>query len=140
MAFIFLDRKTVGIGTIVLAISFILGIIIGYFGKDTSNVHQMTPRMAKALSDFESSTTDQFLDEKDLIEQVLNDVNPESIRSYLQEITKEPHIAAQERDEELIQWIKKTWEEVGLDHVDLAIYDLYLSWPNKESVNSVVHS
>ena len=56
MAFIFLDRKTVGIGTIVLAISFILGIIIGYFGKDTSNVHQMTPRMAKALSDFESST------------------------------------------------------------------------------------
>ena len=79
------------------------------------------------------ATTDQFEEEKDLIEQILNDVNPESIRSYLQEITREPHIAAQERDEELIQWIKKTWEEVGLDHVDLATYDLYLSWPNKVS-------
>ena len=133
MAFIFLDKKTVGIGTVVLVISFILGIVIGYFGRDDSNGHQMTPRMARLLSDVESMMADQFVDEKDLIDQVLNDVNPESIRSYLQEITKEPHIAAQKRDEELIQWIKKTWQEVGLDHVDLATYDLYLSWPNKVS-------
>ena len=42
-------------------------------------------------------------------------------------------IAGQERDNKLTDWIKKEWEEMGLDEVELATYDLYLSWPNAVS-------
>ena len=77
-----------------------------------------------------SLTNDQFVDEEELIKQSLNDVNADNIRTYLKELTKEPHIAGHRRDEELTEWIRQAWLDMGLDRVELATYDFYLSWPN----------
>ena len=34
-------------------------------------------------------------------------------------------------DNELIEYIQKTWTDIGLDRVELTEYDFYLSWPNQ---------
>ena len=47
------------------------------------------------------------------------------------ELTKEPHIAGQRRDNELTKLIQKAWMDMSFDHVELAEFDFYLSWPNQ---------
>ena len=74
---------------------------------------------------------DQFSSEKELIKETLENVNTNNLRSYLKELTKEPHIAGQRRDNQLIDYIQKAWTDMGLDRVELAEYDFYLSWPNQ---------
>ena len=50
------------------------------------------------------------------------------------ELTKEPHIAGQRRDNELTKLIQKAWMDMSFDHVELAEFDFYLSFPKQ--VNS----
>ena len=80
---------------------------------------------------------DQFLSEKELIKETLENVDTNNLRSYLKELTKEPHIAGHRRDNQLIDYIQKAWTDMGLDRVELAEYDFYLSWPNQ--VLNIVH-
>ena len=91
----------------------------------------------------------------------MSKVSSEKLRSYLKELTREPHIAGQvsdpcknnkefeeskqvndqARDEALTNWIKETWEaQGGMDEVKLAEYDFYLSWPNASAPNKVRQS
>ncbi len=128
MAFVFLDKKNVVIGIVVMAVIFSLGVIIGYFGKDDSGLSNS--RAEKLVQDM---TRNQFADEKAMIEEALKNVSTDNLRSYLQFLTKEPHIAGHRRDNELINWIYQSWTEMGLDRVELAEYDFYLSWPNQVS-------
>ena len=80
---------------------------------------------------------DQFANEKDLVAQTLEEVNSDNLREYLQRITVEPHIAGSKQDEDLVQYIKNAWIDMGLDRVELAEYDFYLSWPNSVSVRVI---
>ena len=80
---------------------------------------------------------DQFSSEKELIKETLENVDTNNLRSYLKELTKEPHIAGHRRDNQLIDYIQKAWTDMGLDRVELAEYDFYLSWPNQ--VLNIVH-
>ena len=127
MAFLFLDRRNVAIGSVLLAVIFSLGVIIGYYSKQEPSIS----RDGRANEFVNTIVTDQFLKEKDLINQALESVDSNKLRSYLKELTKEPHIAGHRRDNELIEYIRKTWIDIGLDHVELAEYDFYLSWPNQ---------
>ena len=42
-----------------------------------------------------------------MIKRVIKDVSSENLRSYHMELTKAPHIAGLNRDQELTSWIKK---------------------------------
>lgn len=126
MAFVFLDKKNVIIGVIILAVIFSLGVIIGYFGNDNS-----TQSNSKAEALVHKIMSDQFSLERDLIKETLQNVDADQLRSYLKELTKEPHIAGHRRDNELIDYIYNAWKDMGLDRVELAEYDFYLSWPNQ---------
>ena len=127
MAFLFLDRRNVAIGSVFLVIIFSLGVIIGYYSKEEPSIS----RDGRKNEFLNTIVTDQFLKEKDLINQALESVDSNKLRSYLKELTKEPHIAGHQRDNELIEYIRKTWTDIGLDRVELAEYDFYLSWPNQ---------
>ena len=127
MAFLFLDRRNVAIGSVLLVIIFSLGVIIGYHSKEKPSIS----RDGRENEFLNTIVTDQFLKEKDLINQALESVDSNKLRSYLKELTKEPHIAGHQRDNELIEYIRKTWTDIGLDRVELAEYDFYLSWPNQ---------
>ena len=80
---------------------------------------------------FEKIMSDQFSNEKDLVEEALENVDSNYLRESLKILAKEPHIAGHRRDNELIDYIRQTWVDNGLDRVEIAEYDLYLSWPNK---------
>ena len=58
-------------------------------------------------------------------------------RSFLKELTKEPHLAASERDRELIKWIREQWTEFGLDSVSLSSYDFLFSYPDSSNPNKI---
>lgn len=127
MTVLYLDKRNVVIGVVTLAVVFCLGIVIGHYGRDGSPETGMSE--AEALVD--KIMNDQFASERDLVTQALEDVNSDNLRSYLKRITKEPHIAGSKQDEELVEYIKDAWIDMGLDRVELAEYDFYLSWPNQ---------
>ncbi len=64
-------------------------------------------------------------------------VFPGRLRGYLKYLADQPHIAAQERDDKMTEWMMKKWIEAGMDKVELATYDFYLSWPNQTNPNKV---
>ena len=66
LALLFVDKKTVVFGVIVLIAAFVLGILIGYFGKSNGN-------NLNALEDgtIERYTTDQFLNNQVIINESL---------------------------------------------------------------------
>ena len=129
MAFLFLERRIVTIGSVLLAVIFSLGVIIGYYS------HQEPPLShdGRANEFLNTILTDQFLNEKDLINKALESVDSNKLRSYLKELTRKPRIAGHRRDNKLIEFIQKTWTDIELDCVELAEYDSDFSWPNQVS-------
>ena len=115
-----------------MGLMFSFGIIIGYFGRSSDSSEE-----SKAEKLMKQLTQDQFTHEEDLIKETLENVSTEKLRSYLQELTREPHIAGHERDNELTEWIKTEWTEMGFDQVELATYDFYLTWPNAVSFQTL---
>ena len=81
MAFVFLDRKNVIIGSIILALIFSLGIIIGHFGHGL-------PEPSDAETLVNQIMEDQFLMEKELVNEALESVDTDSLRSFLKQLTK----------------------------------------------------
>ena len=59
------------------------------------------------------------------------------LREYHKFLTDQPHIAAQERDEALTTWMVREWKDAGLDRVETAEYEFYLSWPNQTNPNKI---
>ena len=127
MSVIYLDKRNIVIRLVTLAAMFTLGLVIGYYGRKTDP--NILPKADSLLRD--NGNQDQFVNEKNLIAQTLEDVNSDNLRSYLQRLTREPHIAGSRQDEELVEYIKNAWIDMGLDRVELAEYDFYLSWPNQ---------
>lgn len=125
LALLFVDKKTVVIGVLVLAASFALGVIIGYFGKSDGN------------EVIERYVTDQFKTNQDMVLKVIKDVDTTKLREYHKFLTEAPHIAGLQRDQQLTGWIQKEWTDEGLDRVELAEYDFYLSWPNASNPNLI---
>ena len=75
MAFVFLDKRNVIIGTVVLIVIFVLGIIIGLYSGPKNE-----PSKAEAL--VKSIMEDQFSMEAELIKEALDNVNSDSLRSF----------------------------------------------------------
>lgn len=119
---VFLERKFIIFACVVVAASFILGIIIGYFSKSSSE---------------NESKLKSGHDILDFVKKAHKKLNAEQIRTYHKFLTKEPHIAGLKRDNELTDWIKEEWESHGLDKVTLAEYNFYLSWPDPEKPNKI---
>ena len=107
---------------------FIFGVVIGYFGK---------PSTVSDNSLMRALVADKLVASPDLVFNVMKEIDTNMIRDYLKELSKEPHIAGLKRDNELTEWIKTKWEDAGLDHVDLAEYDFFLSWPNHTNPNKI---
>ena len=71
------------------------------------------------------------------IQDAVREVDSQSIRSYLQELSASPHLAAGPRDRQLAHWIKETWLGFGLDSVSLQSYNFLLSYPDPENPNKI---
>merc|ERR1711962_907552 len=106
---------------------FIIGILIGTYGIQSG-----------AVDDSQTGKVHRDrIEDKEFIKSVLDKVEPDRVRSYLEELSKEPHIAASRRDRELRDWIVSQWKDVGIDTVSLVEYDILLAYPNSSNPNKI---
>ena len=54
--------------------------------------------------------SDQFSSEKELIKEALDSVDSNNLRFYLKELTRDPHIAGQRRDEGVFLQLRNKFE------------------------------
>lgn len=71
------------------------------------------------------------------IQDDLDQVSPDNMRNFLRELSREPHLAGSNRDEDLASWIKSQWESFGLDLVDQVKYQMLLSYPDPDKPNFI---
>ncbi|KAG9465757.1 hypothetical protein GDO78_017766 [Eleutherodactylus coqui] len=103
-----------------------IGLLIGHFGISTDT----EPKWVKDLA--------QDLDEN-FIKQFMNEVNNENIKENLRILSKKPHVATSEADEELVQLLLSRWNDLntGLDEAKEERYKVYLSFPDEKTPNNV---
>ncbi|XP_047374904.1 putative N-acetylated-alpha-linked acidic dipeptidase isoform X2 [Sciurus carolinensis] len=106
-------------GALVLASGlFILGFLFGWFIKSSNEATNIVPQ---------NGLKKVFLDE----------LKAENIKKFLYNFTRIPHLAGTEQNFELAKQIQSQWKEFGLDSVELAHYDVLLSYPNKTHPNYI---
>ncbi|XP_069829001.1 putative N-acetylated-alpha-linked acidic dipeptidase [Dendropsophus ebraccatus] len=96
----------------------LLGFIIGWFAKSSGSVN---PSQAP------QSLRKAFWDE----------MKAENIKHYLHNFTRVPHLAGTEENFLFAKQIQTQWERYGLDNVELAHYDILLSYPNESNPNYI---
>ncbi|XP_062949856.1 glutamate carboxypeptidase 2 isoform X3 [Cynocephalus volans] len=106
-------------GALVLAGGlFSLGFLCGWFIKYSREAAYVVPQ---------HSVKKAFLDE----------LKAENIKKFLHNFTRIPHLAGTEQNFQLAKQIRSQWKEFGLDSVELAHYDVLLSYPNKTHPNYI---
>ncbi|XP_073518154.1 putative N-acetylated-alpha-linked acidic dipeptidase [Phyllobates terribilis] len=96
----------------------LLGFIIGWFAKSSghSSPSQGPQSMRKAFWD---------------------ELKAENIKQYLYNFSRVPHLAGTEENFLLAKQIQTQWKDYGLDKVELAPYDILLSYPNESNPNYI---
>ncbi|KAM4722435.1 aminopeptidase NAALADL1 [Rhinophrynus dorsalis] len=109
-------------GAVVLAV----GLLIGHFGIPKTS----TPEWVKELS--------QDVDE-DFIQEFMKEVDAKRIEENLKELSKKPHMATTQGDEDLVNLVLNRWKdpEYGLDDAKVEKYKVFLSFPDKNNPNTV---
>uniref|UniRef100_A0A8D1LAY4 Aminopeptidase NAALADL1 n=1 Tax=Sus scrofa TaxID=9823 RepID=A0A8D1LAY4_PIG len=106
-------------GALVLAAGlFVLGFLFGWFIKSPNEAANISPQ---------HNVKKAFLDE----------LKAENIKTFLYNFTRIPHLAGTEQNFQLAKQIQSQWKEFGLDSVELAHYDVLLSYPNKTRPNYI---
>ncbi|XP_039109618.1 putative N-acetylated-alpha-linked acidic dipeptidase isoform X1 [Hyaena hyaena] len=96
----------------------IAGFLLGWFIKSSSEPTNVVPQ---------HNVKKAFLDE----------LKAENIKRFLYNFTRMPHLAGTEQNFQLAKQIQSQWKEFGLDSVELAHYDVLLSYPNKTHPNYI---
>ncbi|XP_043435902.1 putative N-acetylated-alpha-linked acidic dipeptidase isoform X2 [Prionailurus bengalensis] len=107
------------VGALALAAGLlIVGFLFGWFIKSSSEPTKIVPQ---------PNVKKAFLDE----------LKAENIKRFLYNFTRMPHLAGTEQNFQLAKQIQSQWKEFGLDSVELAHYDVLLSYPNKTHPNYI---
>ncbi|VFV26763.1 glutamate carboxypeptidase 2-like [Lynx pardinus] len=107
------------VGALALAAGLlIVGFLFGWFIKSSSEPTKIVPQ---------PNVKKAFLDE----------LKAENIKRFLYNFTRMPHLAGTEQNFQLAKQIESQWKEFGLDSVELAHYDVLLSYPNKTHPNYI---
>ncbi|XP_059042855.1 glutamate carboxypeptidase 2 isoform X2 [Mustela lutreola] len=107
------------VGALVLAAGLlIVGFLFGRFIRSSNEPTNIVPQR---------NVKKAFLDE----------LKAENIKRFLYNFTRLPHLAGTEQNFQLAKQIQSQWKEFGLDSVELAHYDVLLSYPNKTHPNYI---
>ncbi|XP_025964958.2 putative N-acetylated-alpha-linked acidic dipeptidase [Dromaius novaehollandiae] len=97
---------------------FLLGFLIGWFAKPTEEKTSVSPH-EKMKAAF------------------MAEMKAENIKQFLYNFTRLPHLAGTEENLRLAKQIQAEWKEFGLDSVQLAHYDVLLSYPDETKPNYI---
>ncbi|KAB0376829.1 hypothetical protein FD755_011273 [Muntiacus reevesi] len=110
-------RRLCAVALVLCAGLFVLGFVFGWFIKSSSEAANIPQDNVKKA----------FLDE----------LKAENIKTFLYNFTRIPHLAGTEQNLQLAKQIQAQWKEFGLDSVELAHYDVLLSYPNETLPNYI---
>ncbi|KAH3853003.1 N-acetylated-alpha-linked acidic dipeptidase 2-like [Dreissena polymorpha] len=112
--------------------TFIIGILIGRFATC------LDPKTDVRKGPYLPNVSDKLMRDEDttIIDELMNSIDSDHIRSNLKMLTEKPHLAG-EQSTELGKVLQKRWLEDGLDHVTMTPYYVLLSYPNMSDLNYV---
>ncbi|XP_037696959.1 putative N-acetylated-alpha-linked acidic dipeptidase [Choloepus didactylus] len=84
-----------------------------------------------------SSEATNFVPEYNVKRKFFEELKAENIKEFLYNFTRIPHVAGTEQNFNLAKQIQSQWKEFGLDSVQLAHYDVLLSYPNETHPNYI---
>ncbi|XP_069165777.1 N-acetylated-alpha-linked acidic dipeptidase 2-like isoform X2 [Procambarus clarkii] len=155
--------KMVSHNIVVAAATAVLGLLIGgligYFGIDAFTggnkmISMMDEMVAKCVTDqqVDQRLAVKFLDNVKMMDKLVGDkwdsepqlnhriiqlVNTTNLRDNLKELSRRPHLAGTERDDQLANMIRDRFLKEGFDTADLVPYDVLLSRPNHTNPNLI---
>ncbi|XP_069165778.1 N-acetylated-alpha-linked acidic dipeptidase 2-like isoform X3 [Procambarus clarkii] len=137
----------------------LIGGLIGYFGIDAFTggnkmISMMDEMVAKCVTDqqVDQRLAVKFLDNVKMMDKLVGDkwdsepqlnhriiqlVNTTNLRDNLKELSRRPHLAGTERDDQLANMIRDRFLKEGFDTADLVPYDVLLSRPNHTNPNLI---
>ncbi|KAI8520350.1 hypothetical protein Bbelb_001040 [Branchiostoma belcheri] len=74
---------------------------------------------------------------EDWAAQLRGEMDPARIEEFLRILTEKPHMAGTQGGYELAEYVRRTWEDQGLDSAKIAPYDVLLSYPHPDSPSYV---
>ncbi|XP_047486608.1 putative N-acetylated-alpha-linked acidic dipeptidase [Penaeus chinensis] len=93
-----------------------------------------TSHMRNGRSDHEEK---DLLTLEDFEDYIMNNVDPQSIRQILRNLTTLPHLGGTAEEWQMSTLISDTWRQQGMDEVHMVPYEVLLSYPSKEVPNLV---
>ncbi|NXA37235.1 FOLH1 carboxypeptidase, partial [Eudromia elegans] len=97
---------------------FLLGFLVGWFAKPTEEKTSLRAH-------------------EEMRKVFLAEMKVENIKKFLYNFTRLPHLAGTEENLHLAKQIQAEWKEFGLDSVQLAHYDVLLSYPDETKPNYI---
>ena len=108
--------KLILVGAVSFTTAAVIFFCAGWFGHPEDGVYGsagLNPTQQERLN-----LMNKLLDDKLVsydVEDDLHDVRPIQIRSYLEELSNVPHVAGEDRDAALVDYIANLWRDQGLD-------------------------
>uniref|UniRef100_A0ABM5FW79 N-acetylated-alpha-linked acidic dipeptidase isoform X1 n=2 Tax=Pogona vitticeps TaxID=103695 RepID=A0ABM5FW79_9SAUR len=98
---------------------FLLGFLLGWVSNRPSDLSSTAELHEKMKKEF------------------MMEMKAENIKHSLYNFTRRPHLAGTQENLRLAEQIQAQWKTFGLDSVQLAAYDVLLSYPNKTNPNYI---
>ena len=96
---------------------------------------QKRVKNSDGTTNYMENTLDTFSIQEDF-----DEVSNVTLYENLKVLTEIPHLAGDERDQFLADFIMKKFLEYGLDHAEIKEYNVLLDYPNKEAPNLITLS
>ncbi|KAI8502654.1 hypothetical protein Bbelb_193560 [Branchiostoma belcheri] len=77
------------------------------------------------------------LAQEDWAAQLRDEMDPARIEKFLRILTEKPHMAGTQGGYELAEYVRRTWEDQGLDSAHIDPYDVLLSYPDPDKPSYV---
>ena len=77
--------------------------------------------------------SDSVVDESFITDEIFERISVRRLRQFLNYTSLIPHPSGKTRDGKIEEWIKRTFNEMGVDHVDEPEYEVLLSFPTGEN-------
>ena len=65
-------------------------------------------------------------------------LTPKKYLLFFRYLTKNPHVSGNVHNNHLADFIAKKWEKYGFDSVEKVVYNVLLSFPDKDNPNKVI--
>ncbi|KAK7493450.1 hypothetical protein BaRGS_00015350 [Batillaria attramentaria] len=103
-------------------LAFVVGILIGRFAAcpEPEGVDRLVQDGDQEIADI-----------------LIQTIEARNIENNLREITRKPHIAGEQADYDLVDYLKKKLTEYGLDSVKTAPYEVLLTYPHPKKTSSI---